>query len=96
MVTWHQCGPSTSSTATAKDERGHDDRLEHLARALGPRVLGYLARRARQPADAADLFAEVLLIAWRRIDDVPVADEEALPWLLGVARRVAANQARGA
>ena len=72
-----------------------EDRFEHLARTLGPRVLGYLARRVAQPADAADLLAEVLLIAWRRMDDLPGPDEEVLPWLLGVARRVAANHSRG-
>lgn len=71
------------------------DRFEHVTRTLGPRVLGYLARRTAQPADAADLLADVLLIAWRRIDDVPADDEQAFAWLLGVARRVAANHGRG-
>jgi RNA polymerase sigma-70 factor, ECF subfamily len=32
------------------------------------------------------------LTAWRRLDEVP---DPALPWLLGVARRVVANQRRG-
>ena len=31
------------------------------------------------------------MVAWRRLDDVP---EDALPWLLGCARRVIANQRR--
>jgi RNA polymerase sigma-70 factor, ECF subfamily len=38
------------------------------------------------------VMAEVFLIAWRRFDGVP---QDALPWLLGVARRVLANQRRG-
>jgi RNA polymerase sigma factor (sigma-70 family) len=37
--------------------------------------------------------AEVFLIAWRRLDDVP-AGEAARPWLYATARRVVANQAR--
>ncbi len=71
------------------------DRFEHVTRTLGPRVLGYLARRTAQPADAADLLAEVLLVAWRRIDDLPAEEEQAFAWLLGIARRVAGNHRRG-
>jgi RNA polymerase sigma factor (sigma-70 family) len=37
--------------------------------------------------------AETFLTAWRRLGDVPA---EPRPWLLGVARRVLANQRRGA
>ena len=58
-------------------------------------VLGYALRRVEQPADAADVLAETFLVAWRRLDDVP-AGSAALPWLLAVARRVLANQRRGA
>ena len=39
------------------------------------------------------MAAETFLIAWRRLDDVPVKDE-ALPWLLVTARRVLANRRR--
>jgi RNA polymerase sigma-70 factor (ECF subfamily) len=41
-----------------------------------------------------DSVAETFLIAWRRLDDVPAADE-ALLWLYGVAHRVVAHQWRG-
>jgi RNA polymerase sigma-70 factor (ECF subfamily) len=58
-------------------------------------VLGYALRRVDQPADAADVLAETFLVAWRKLDDVP-AGSAALPWLLAVARRVLANQRRGA
>jgi RNA polymerase sigma-70 factor (ECF subfamily) len=58
-------------------------------------VLGYALRRVEQPADAADVLGETFLVAWRRLDDVP-AGSAALPWLLAVARRVLANQRRGA
>jgi RNA polymerase sigma factor (sigma-70 family) len=58
-------------------------------------VLGYALRRVADPADAADVVAETFLTAWRRLDDVP-GGGAALPWLLGVARRVLANQRRGA
>lgn len=55
-------------------------------------VLGYCARRTSK-ADAWDATAEVFLVAWRRLADVPMG-EEARPWLLGVAYRVLANQRR--
>jgi RNA polymerase sigma factor (sigma-70 family) len=58
-----------------------------------PRILGYAARRCAQPSDAADVAAEVFLIAWRRIDDVPEGQERL--WLFGTARRVLANHRRG-
>jgi RNA polymerase sigma factor (sigma-70 family) len=54
-------------------------------------VLAYALRRADR-ATAEDVVAETFVIAWRRLDDVP---DPPLPWLLGVARRVLANQRRG-
>ena len=54
-----------------------------------PRVLAYVRRRS--PQDANDVVSEVFLTAWRRLDRVPA---DALPWLLGVARRVIANTRR--
>jgi RNA polymerase sigma-70 factor, ECF subfamily len=55
-------------------------------------VTAYALRRAT-PAEAEDAVAETFLVAWRRLDELP---EEAKPWLLGVARRVLANQRRAA
>jgi RNA polymerase sigma-70 factor, ECF subfamily len=41
--------------------------------------------RARSPAQVADeVAADVFMVAWRRLDDMP---DDSLPWLLGVARR---------
>ena len=53
-------------------------------------VRAYARRRARALAD--EIAAETFLVAWRRLDEVP---EDALPWLLGVARNVRANLRRG-
>lgn len=57
-------------------------------------LLAYAVRRVTNPADAADIVAETFLVAWRRLDEVP-PDEQARPWLFGVARRVLANYYRG-
>lgn len=73
------------------DQRQH---FEELFRAHSRAVLAYALRRATGPADASDVVAEVMLIAWRRIDVVP-DEPETRSWLLGVARNVLANQARG-
>jgi RNA polymerase sigma-70 factor (ECF subfamily) len=55
-------------------------------------VARYCLRRL--PADVAhDAVADVYLVAWRRIDDVPAGDE-ALAWLYGVARNVIRNATR--
>jgi RNA polymerase sigma-70 factor (ECF subfamily) len=59
---------------------------EHYAR-----VLAYVLRRA-PAAVAGDVVADVFLVAWRRLEDVP---DEPLPWLLGVARKTLANERRG-
>lgn len=68
-----------------------ETRFEALYAEHYARVLGYVLRRA--PATvAADVVADVFLVAWRRLERVP---DEPLPWLLGVARRTLANERRG-
>jgi RNA polymerase sigma-70 factor (ECF subfamily) len=57
-------------------------------------LLGYALRRVDSPEDAADVVADTMLVAWRRLGDVP-ADGTARLWLYGVCRRVLANQRRG-
>lgn len=56
-------------------------------------LLAYFARRA-SPEDAADMFGDALLVAWRRAEDLPADPGEARMWLFGVARRVAADHRR--
>jgi RNA polymerase sigma-70 factor (ECF subfamily) len=69
------------------------DRFEAIAAEVFDPLQRYLRRRA--PAhDADDLFGDVMLTIWRRLDDVPA--DAALPWSYGVARRTLANQRRSA
>jgi len=56
-------------------------------------LLAYSLRRVDQPEDAADVVADTMLVAWRRLDDVPSGSQTRL-WLFGVARRVLSNQHR--
>ena len=57
-------------------------------------IASYCEWRTGSPTDAQDAVAEVFLIAWRRLDEIPPGGE-ARPWLYATARRVTANQARG-
>lgn len=57
-------------------------------------MLGYLARRVDQPADAADLLAAVFLVAWRRRSELPGTDG-IRPWLFVVARNHLIDHRRG-
>lgn len=66
-------------------------RLESLFREHSCLVLDYALNRGASVGEAEDVVAEVFLVCWRRLDVVPVY---ALPWLLGVARKVLANQRR--
>lgn len=66
--------------------------FEELVPAVLEPVRRFLARRT-DPATADDVLAEVLLVLWRRLDEVP---DEPLPWTYGVARNCLANAERGA
>lgn len=70
------------------------ERFEQVFAAHRDAVLGYLRRRTDSGHDAADLLADTFLVAWRRLDDVPL-DPQTRPWLYGVARSVLANHRRG-
>jgi RNA polymerase sigma-70 factor (ECF subfamily) len=65
-----------------------------VARLCTPAVANYLARRAYplSNADVDDLVQEVLVVAWRRLDDVPDGVEVA--WTIGVARNLLNNARR--
>jgi RNA polymerase sigma factor (sigma-70 family) len=73
--------------------RGDSDRrtrFEALFAAHHDAVRRYVVRR-QSGALVDDAIADTFLVAWRRLDEVP---DRTLPWLLGVARRVLADQRR--
>jgi RNA polymerase sigma factor (sigma-70 family) len=59
-------------------------------------LLAYARRRTDQLADAEDVVADSFTVVWRRWADLPRDEPQHLPWLYGIARRVLANQRRGA
>ncbi len=67
-----------------------EERFTRLVREHGDAVHRYLRRRySGGDADAEDLLADVMTVAWRRLDDIPVGVEA--PWLFGVARHRLSN-----
>jgi RNA polymerase sigma-70 factor (ECF subfamily) len=66
------------------------ERFERIYRENFRAVLRFAALRI-DPERAKDVTAETFLVAWRRLDDVPA---EPRAWLLGVARKVIADQFR--
>lgn len=69
------------------------ERFDNLFAAFGRDVVAFCRSRAASSSDGEDAAAEVFLVAWRRLDDVPGGDP-ARVWLYGTARRVLANQRR--
>ena len=70
----------------------HDDAwFESLFREHASALYRYFVRRGPRD-DAEDLTAEVLVVAWRRRDDVP--DGAELPWLYRTAGFMLANHRR--
>ena len=56
-------------------------------------LLRFVRRRAH-PTQAEDVVSEVMLVAWRRLDDVPSDLSPARAWLFGVARNILLNAGR--
>src|SRR3954469_17895198 len=65
--------------------------FEGLFRDHSTAILGYALRRVERSDLAADVLSEVMLVTWRRLDEVPRGDQARI-WLYGVARRVILNQ----
>jgi RNA polymerase sigma-70 factor, ECF subfamily len=59
-----------------------------------PAVLRFIERRVH-PSHAEDIAAEVFLVLWRRLDDVPADAEDTRAWLFGVARLTLMARLRG-
>lgn len=75
----------------------HPDHARALTAALSdamPSLAAYFQRRVGSD-DAPDLVGETLVVAWRRVSDLPSDAEGARMWLFGIARGTLLNYARG-
>jgi RNA polymerase sigma-70 factor, ECF subfamily len=68
-------------------------RFDALFHAFSSDIVAYCGWRSESPGEADDAVAEVFLIAWRRLDDLPDGSATRV-WLYATARRVIANQRR--
>ena len=66
-------------------------RFEAIAEEVFEPLQRYLRRRT-DAESANDALSDVMMVIWRRIEDVP--SDAVLPWAYGVAGRVLANQRR--
>jgi RNA polymerase sigma-70 factor (ECF subfamily) len=77
-------------TRKSEDSGLGQEVFEQIFRDCYEAVVRYAARRVSAEA-VQDVVSETFLTAWRRRAELR---DEPLPWLLGIARRVAANQRR--
>jgi RNA polymerase sigma-70 factor (ECF subfamily) len=68
-----------------------EERFTRLVQEHGDAVFRYLRRRhdGGDATDVEDLLADVMTVAWRRLDDIPIGAEA--PWLFGVAKHRLSN-----
>ena len=87
-------GPTDAALTPEAGSQGDDRRarFESLVRSAYSPLQRYLRRRT-DAAAADDVLGDVLLVMWRRFDEIPA--EAALPWCYGVARGCLANAVRG-
>ena len=76
---------------TASQHR--EQRFRALYDAVYVDVLRFVRRRVH-PSHAEDVVGDVMLVAWRRLDDVPADLSAARAWLFGVAHKTLQNARR--
>lgn len=74
-------------------DRNRHEKFEAMYAAHVEDLLSYALRRSANTHDAVETLSEAMLVAWRRIDDVPEGIEARL-WLFGVMRNVMNNSRR--
>lgn len=62
--------------------------LETLVETAAGDLLGYLARRTREPEDAADLLGDVFATLAEHPERIPADPEQARMWAFGIARNL--------
>ncbi len=79
--------------STTSSSRDREQRFRELYDSVYVDLLRFVRRRVH-PTHAEDVVGEVMLVAWRRLDDVPADLSAARAWLFGVARKTLQNTRR--
>jgi RNA polymerase sigma-70 factor (ECF subfamily) len=78
---------------TPSPSREREQRFREVYDAVYLDVLRFVRRRVH-PTHAEDVVGDVMLVAWRRLDDIPADASAARAWLFGVARKTLQNARR--
>jgi RNA polymerase sigma-70 factor (ECF subfamily) len=78
---------------TARSQREREQRFREIYDSVYVDLLRFVRRRIHA-THAEDVVGEVMLVAWRRLDDVPNDLSTARAWLFGVARKTLQNTRR--
>ena len=73
--------------------REREERFREVYDAVYIDLLRFVRRRVH-PTHAEDIVGDVMLVAWRRLDDVPADVSDARAWVFGVARKTLQNARR--
>src|SRR3954453_21160573 len=91
----HSCHPGQElgMEASTSSPQEREQRFRDIYEAGYVDLLRFLLRRVH-PTPAEDVVGDVMLVAWRRLDDVPSDLSAARAWLFGVARKTLQNSRR--
>jgi RNA polymerase sigma-70 factor (ECF subfamily) len=87
-VPGHEQGMDPTTSSAQREQR-----FRTIYDAAYVDLLRFVCRRVH-PTHAEDVVGEVMLVAWRRLDDVPTDLSAARAWLFGVARKTLQNARR--
>jgi RNA polymerase sigma-70 factor (ECF subfamily) len=79
--------------STTPSQREREQRFREIYDSVYVDLLRFVRRRVHA-THAEDVVGEVMLVAWRRLDDVPTDLSAARAWLFGVARKILQNTRR--
>ena len=79
--------------STTSSQREREQRFREIYDSVYVDLLRFVRRRVHA-THAEDVVGEVMLVAWRRLDDVPADLSAARAWLFGVARKTLQNTRR--
>lgn len=82
---------NTAAQPRPSPAQGDEARFVEIYRSYSRHIQAYCARRTAS-SQVEDAVADVFLVAWRRIDQIP--EDSVLPWLYAVAYRVLSHQWR--
>jgi RNA polymerase sigma-70 factor (ECF subfamily) len=82
------------TTSSPAGQPSREARFRAVYEATYDDLLRFVQRRVHG-SHAEDVAADVFLVAWRRLEDMPDRLDDARPWLFGVARATILNHRRG-